>query len=268
MIDISIVGHASLDKIITTNNIVEKVGGPPTYIESILKNSDIDYRLVTKVGKDFPLEKLAQKPIIVSKPTTKFVLKYNENGRELENPEVCEPIYPEDIKESKISIVSPISGEVSVETLQKIIEKSEIVILDIQGFVRKIENEKVIITQLDYRIQDLLKDVDIIKANEKESIYLDIEKLKQNSDIIITKGERGCDLITKNNVLRIPADNQKEVEPTGAGDMFLGGLALALLKNMNLEKACHIANKFGALAVREEGVPKLTKEDINNIIKI
>jgi len=262
---ISVIGNPTLDTIIISDSKTQKVGGPPSYIDAALKNTGIEYKIVGKVGKEFP-NALYKNPITVDKPTTQFVLKYREGGRDLENPVVCESIYPSDIVESKISLVSMVSGEVLPETLEEIIKKSGFVIVDIQGFIRKVESGKVMMVDIkETAYSDVIKKVDIIKASEEESKFLDIDDLRNSLTVIITKGRDGCEIITKDNVMVIPTRPEEEIDPTGAGDMFIGGLGLALSNDYNLEDACSVANKFGAFAVKVKGVPEVSIDEINRI---
>ena len=55
----------------------------------------------------------------------------------------------------------------------------------------------------------------------------------------------------------VPAFPVEEVDPTGAGDCFLAGFALGLLREMPLARCAALANWFGAQAVGQVGVPKL-----------
>ena len=44
-----------------------------------------------------------------------------------------------------------------------------------------------------------------------------------------------------------------EVDPTGAGDCFCAGFAVAMLDGLPLREACGYANAVGALAVTRKG---------------
>lgn len=57
-----------------------------------------------------------------------------------------------------------------------------------------------------------------------------------------------------------PLGNDKiSPDPTGAGDLFLGGFAYGILKGYSLEKCAQIANYCGGLAVGSVGVPTKIK---------
>ena len=58
--------------------------------------------------------------------------------------------------------------------------------------------------------------------------------------------------------LHIPSFPATEVDPTGAGDCFLGGFAAGLLESFSLEKAIERGCYFGSKAVEEVGLPTFT----------
>ena len=94
--------------------------------------------------------------------------------------------------------------------------------------------------------------------------------------IIIKKGSHGAELFSKHQRSAIPAlDNIKVVDPTGAGDSFVGGVCghLALQPTISF-KEIHNAMIYGAaiasFCIEEFGLArlqKISKENIDNRIK-
>jgi 1D-myo-inositol 3-kinase len=64
-------------------------------------------------------------------------------------------------------------------------------------------------------------------------------------------------VLAGNERIDVPAFPAEEVDPTGAGDCFLAGFALGLLRELPLARCAELANWFGAQAVRQVGVPTL-----------
>ena len=64
-------------------------------------------------------------------------------------------------------------------------------------------------------------------------------------------------MLTADTRVDVPAYPVVEVDPTGAGDCFLAGFALGMLRGLPLERCAALANWFGAQAVGQVGVPKL-----------
>jgi len=260
---ISVFANPTIDIIIKEGKKSNKIGGPPSYTESVLKNSGINYSIVSKVGKDFPLSEVSYKPIITKKPSTKFILEYFDGGRILYSPEACEPIKPEDCKACDIALVSGVFCEVLPETLKEIRKKSKITVADVQGFIRKKDRENKIyqvkLEDTDYK--DIVKSIDYLKVSEDEIAFVDVENLRKSLTIIVTRGKEGCRIIDRDGSFEVKTKPIEEIDATGAGDCFLAGVGIGLAKGFDIKEACRIGNYFGGLAVRFLGVPKITKED-------
>ena len=267
-LDISVFANPTIDTIIKDGKKFNKIGGPPSYINSVLKKSGLKYTIISKVGKDFPAKEISFSPIVTKKPSTKFILEYFNGSRTLYSPEACEPIKPEDVKmNSKVSLVSGVFCEVLPETLPEIKKKSSIVVADIQGFIRrKDENKKVFnvnLEETDYN--DVINNVDFLKASEDEIKFIDVEELRKVLTIVVTRGIEGCTIVSKNKEINIKTEPMEEVDPTGAGDCFLAGFGIGLAKGFDIEKACRTGNYFGGLAVKAVGVPEINREDFKTL---
>jgi len=135
---------------------------------------------------------------------------------------------------------------------------------------------------------ELLKYTDIIVPNETEATALtgvkvqDLESAKQAANIffnnkvkyvIITLGDKGAAVISKEDGVLIPAYKVNAVDSTAAGDSFIGAISTKLTKsNLNINslvEAVEFGNKVSAIAVQREGaqpsIPFL--KEINDIYK-
>ncbi|RLF23834.1 MAG: sugar kinase [Thermoprotei archaeon] len=93
----------------------------------------------------------------------------------------------------------------------------------------------------------LVGEADPMKAAEKL-----IEKGPEMA--IIKMGDEGSLLITREGrVIKEPAFEVEEVDPTGAGDVFDGAFIVAWLKGWDLQKALEFANAAGAIKVTRFG---------------
>lgn len=86
---------------------------------------------------------------------------------------------------------------------------------------------------------------------------MDIERVRQRTCLVVTRGARGCTVLTADARIDVPTVAVEEVDATGAGDCFLAGFTLGLLRGLPLERCAALANWFGAQAVTQVGVPKL-----------
>lgn len=110
---------------------------------------------------------------------------------------------------------------------------------------------------------DFLRGVDCLVANESEARALtgieisDLQAAEKAGRklleagvpvVIITLGAQGALLVTQRQVVHIPARQVQVVDTTAAGDAFIGGLAVALLKGFELVEAVRYATCAGTLA--------------------
>jgi ribokinase len=71
--------------------------------------------------------------------------------------------------------------------------------------------------------------------------------------VILTLGERGALLVSRETVCHVPAHRVEAVDTTAAGDAFIGGLAMGLVQGYPLEEAVRYATCAGTLAVTRFG---------------
>jgi ribokinase len=117
--------------------------------------------------------------------------------------------------------------------------------------------------------EELFEHCDIITPNETEATILAglppsslnpdqaaeiAHKLqaRKATTVIVKLGSQGCMLVNEGSqLLRAPA--VKAVDTTAAGDVFNGGLAVALSEGLDLPSACNFANWAAALSVTRLG---------------
>lgn len=70
---------------------------------------------------------------------------------------------------------------------------------------------------------------------------------------VIKLGEKGSIAVTEDEVIKVPAIKVKEVDPTGAGDVYDAAFILGLLNNWPLKEILRFANVAGAIKVTRFG---------------
>ncbi len=87
--------------------------------------------------------------------------------------------------------------------------------------------------------------------------------------IIITLGDKGCYIITKDDKKDIPLTSSVSVvETTGAGDAFRGGLLASIQNGYSIVQACKIANYVASKSVEHKGAQLHTLNDMNSILSL
>lgn len=88
--------------------------------------------------------------------------------------------------------------------------------------------------------------------------------------IVVRAGKGGCCTIDgrSGQVTWLPPyhqeDSEKVVDPTGAGNTFLGGLAMALTHGQSIESAAALASIVAGVAVEQVGMPHLNGRNWND----
>jgi 1D-myo-inositol 3-kinase len=149
--------------------------------------------------------------------------------------------------------------ELLPETLAALADSCERVLVDAQALLRtRAADGRVGLQPLAATAYaPLLPRVHLLKASEEEARLLELPALRRHTCVVVTRGARGCTLLGAERELHVPALRVPEVDPTGAGDCFLAGLALGLLRGLPLAGCAELASWFGAQAVQQVGVPRL-----------
>lgn len=86
--------------------------------------------------------------------------------------------------------------------------------------------------------------------------------------VVVTLGEQGGLLVSRDEEIRLPALPVKKVSVVGAGDSFVAGLVLALARNKPLESAFRHGMAAGAAAVATPGSGLVLKSDFERLLPL
>ena len=70
---------------------------------------------------------------------------------------------------------------------------------------------------------------------------------------VISRSAGGCLIVTRDDILAIPAFSATPIDVTGAGDAFAAGIAYGMARRWDWYRTGRLANGLGALAVRSLG---------------
>ena len=269
-----VVGHVSIDRIVTGDGERTQLGGPPTYVSLITHLLGGELSVCTKVGGDFPpeyVENLASRGIglggciVQGAETTRFVLDYTVEERRLSVPSVCVEIGLGDVRGLPDAVMlAPIIQEIPEETLEVL--EADMIALDPQGFLRRRLPDGSVehIRRLD---EGLIGRLTILKASRRELELLTgardahegLRKLHgMGADIcIVTLGGRGSQILWDGGEVTVPAyGGGAVVDPTGAGDAFLAGFFHQFILEGDVEWSGAVASAAASAVVETIG-PRL-----------
>ncbi len=279
MFDVVTAGHFTIDSIFLPDKQAPFVvlGGSAAYVSFAAKRLDARVSVISKVGGDFPEAYrwwLEQEGIDISgitkdeaAQTTRFELKYAnpQLERVLLLKSKAPPITVDDLPKSlKADVIhlAPVAGEITYELAEQAKGHADMLSLDPQGLLRSFdETGNVTLKPLtDKRILNL---VDIYKSSQSE-----IEAVTGLSDVacatevihklgakivIVTLGSEGSMVSVGDATYRVPAyKSEKVVDPTGAGDAFMGGFLAEYVYGENYLRCACVGSALASLVI--EGI--------------
>ncbi|SKC86940.1 Sugar or nucleoside kinase, ribokinase family [Ohtaekwangia koreensis] len=287
MYDICCIGHITLDKVVTTKSIKHMAGGTSFYFSNAIKNMDVSYTLVTALAESemrFVADLRAKGIDVNALPSTftvHFENIYSENldHRTQKVLQIADPFTAEQLADiqAKIFHLGPLlADDISVELIEDLAGRG-VVSLDVQGYLRKVENENVV--PIDWTSKkEALQYIDILKANEHEmEVLTGSSDVREGSriladwgvkEVIITLGSKGSVLYHNGIFYDIPAYVPKAVtDATGCGDTYMAGYLYQRIQSNDLQAAGEFGAAMATLKIESSGPFTGTPEDVTSILK-
>ena len=242
------------------------------------------------LAKDMLLKELKKKGINTDgifidkdKPTTQKVrilgrsqqlLRVDYENKEHAHPNIQNSIInfvERTVKGMDVIVISDYAkGVITPEICRKLIETSK-------------SNKKLVIVDPKPENKNLYLNVDLITPNSAEASEMsEIEygfdnavsetggKLLKylNTNVLITRGEKGMSLFEKNgSITNIPAKAKEVYSLIGAGDTVVAAVALATASNANLREAATLANIAAGIKVGKIGTASVSVDEIKKEIE-
>lgn len=284
---IVVVGHVSVDRVITVKGENRQPGGAALYTAIAARTLVRNVNLVTCIGKDYAymdvLRYFNLKGIRVSsKPSTSFTIKYDEDWKaDYLEVKIGTGAY---IKYSQI----PVSwlGDKTILHLAPIPPKKALKIID---FIRRVSPKTLISvnTWIGYirestlsTLREIAKKADFFVLNESEAYALTglkdlpraVAKLEAET-LIVTLGELGAVVKRDDDITLIPALTKlpgETVDVTGAGDVWCGGFLAGYMLTRDLNKAVVSGSILAGLKCRDwyfRALLRLSFNSVEDLIK-
>ena len=265
---LDVISHCTIDTIEINDSKYVVPGGPGCYCSITARALKFDVKLHTKFGSDFTYADYLTKQKIVfenafsTEPTTRFRLQLANSERTLFLENKCEVINNV-ILDADSVIISPLFDEVPLEMFAKIKNDANFVLLDPQGFLRRVNSEnKIYLEQTNLN----LSGISAIKVNSDElrsltnSSNLDGIKIlqKKGIDNVILTDKQNISLLSENKIYSITLPNIILNDTTGIGDIFSSTFCCTMLKEKDVLWALSFAGG-AAQAALESGQIGLEK---------
>jgi len=126
-----------------------------------------------------------------------------------------------------------------------------------------------LLSMVDYLIPN---EHEVLQIADADSIETAIDKLLGIGvrHLIITLGEKGALLVSKEDRIHLPAFQVKAIDTVAAGDAFVGGFATGLAEGMELEAAAKLGSAAAAISVTRRGAqPSLpSRKEVNEFLGV
>jgi len=282
MYQICCIGHITSDKIVTPQAINYLPGGTAYYFSCALSKLEVPYLLVTSLAPaEMPyVEALRAKGIGVKvQPgahTVFFENIYGENPDDrsqnvLETADAFTMAQLHAIDARVFHLGPLLAGDIPVDLIKTLAAKGRIS-LDVQGYLRKVVNQKVYPTDWPQKRQ-ALQYVDILKADVAELQALtgcptvaDGAKCAAGwgvNEVIVTNGSKGSVIYSGGAFYDIPAyPPPTVVDATGCGDTYMAGYLYRRGKGDTIPRAGEFAAAMAGLKTAANGAFEGTEADV------
>lgn len=252
------------------------LGGTVSYAASIVHRFGHNVRMLTSAAKDEPLNKplydIADVHVVPADHTSTFANIYNNGARTQLVYHTCADLkvemLPEAWADSQLVHLAPLVNEVDFSFASKF--PNATVLLTPQGFMRRWGDDGIVHFKR-FLDTDVLEAIDILvlsKQDIREAPNLEYEFPKYTKHVVMTDGENGGTYYHNGEAIPYIADPVKEIDPTGAGDVFASSLLASLpLLNNNMLGAIKVAARMASMAVTVKGSAfTFTQADIQQVI--
>ncbi|HEY0196833.1 MAG TPA: carbohydrate kinase, partial [Methanobacterium sp.] len=212
-----IIGPLTKDRIIKEGNIFDTIGGGVYYQSAVFSGFEVENTVITTLAeRDKNLMNQFKEPAqiipVYTEETMEFENIYpddNPNHRVQRSMVPINPIKPSvlknlDFKPYDAILLSPLSPyDIPFKTIQYLHKQNKPIYLGVQGYLRRVENEEVVLKPwTDYK--SFLKLVDFLFLDEMEARVIlgnpsenctEIAQILSSfgpEEVIITRGDRGA----------------------------------------------------------------------------
>ena len=281
------IGYITRDKIITPGNTVYMPGGTAFYFAKAVSRLQAEnFLLVTALAEEdrAAADDITNEGIEVKLVPTAHSHSYeniygdNPNDRRQRVTAQADPFCIEDLKDVQADIIhlgTLLADDFSLEVIKRLASKSTLA-ADVQGFLRKVENEKVYPVDWAEK-KEALKYIHTLKANESEMEVLTgcsepHEAALLIADwgvktVLLTLGDKGSLIYSGGQFYDIPAyPTLQVVDATGCGDTYMAGYLYKRSQGASYEEAGCFAAAMCTIKLQSHGPFNGTEEAINAIL--
>jgi sugar/nucleoside kinase (ribokinase family) len=255
--DFVAIGHVTLDRFGEST----RPGGSALYAAVTAHRLGLSVGLLTSHGDDFPLEVIPPKIEVISIPadeTTVFEHQHEPGGRVSHVRSVASPLttadVPEDWREAALTLLAPVVDE--VDPMIATLFTDGAVGAAAQGWVRQVTPDGLVIPRPWQSPESLLQSVQALFLSREDILGQEAEVIEwfQRMPVgVLTADRVGALLFVNGERYEVQPRPAREVDPTGAGDVFAATFLIQYQRDGDAWQAAAAAACAGSLAVEGEG---------------
>ncbi len=253
------IGHFCQD--VTPNGYI--IGGSAAYSAITARNLGWQACAITSVGKDFNQQNPVLDQINItyhcSLETTIFDNQYDQDGHRCQRilgvgGKLQSSHIPIQLKNINIVYLCPIADEVDPELVRCF--NHSLIGVTPQGWMRRWDGSRQVRPKRWDTAEMILSHTDILVLSGEDirAYPEDLDKYIQLTRILVlTKGKNGATLYENGQIIESSAYPVKEVEPTGAGDVFAAAFLINYYDTGSPVSALNFAHCVASFVVEGKG---------------
>jgi len=254
--DFVAVGHVTLDRI----GEATRPGGSALYAAVTAHRLGLSVGILTSHGDDFPLDVIPSKIEVVTVPaeTTRFEHRHEPGGRVSHVRAVAAPLtvddVPDDWRTASLTLLAPVVNE--VDPMIATLFTDGAVGAAAQGWLRQVKPDGLVVPRPWRSSEQLLQSVQALFLSREDIRGQEarvVEWFQRMPVGVLTADRDGALLFVNGERYEVHPRPAREVDPTGAGDVFAATFLIQYQREGDPWQAAAAAACAGALAVEGEG---------------
>ena len=248
--DLLAIGHVTRD--LVADRVVP--GGAVTYGSLTARALGLTAAIVTSARPgDLEHTPGVDAHVVPSSATTTFRNLYRAGRRVQTIEAVAGPIAPDDVpaawRDAPHVLIGPLAGEIAPDVAR--LFPGSVVVASIQGWLRRWDSDRVVRPR-PWDGGDVLPQVAAAVVSSEDTGDPDaIERWASLAPVlIVTLADRGARLHTRGAWHDVPPFPAREIDPTGAGDVFAAAYAVSFRETRDPLQAARFASAAASLSVR------------------